>query len=283
MKIVSGWFLGTRGVALGIMIAALTVGSGSPHLLRSLFVGNWETTVFGSSLLAVAGGLLVLVFASDGPFDVSGAWFNPRAMLKVFVDRGQRLNLVGHLGPMWELYAMWAWIGAYFGFSYGARTLFGGMELSSALAFTVFGAGTAGSVIGGVAADRYGRTLLTSVAMISSDGAALFIGFPPVERTLVIGLVALIWGATVIANSARFSTAVTELCEPEYSGTIFTFQTGLGFAITVVTIWLVPVLVESTGWGVAWMVLAAGPAVGSLAMLPLRALPESGALSGGHR
>ena len=205
-------------------------------------------------------------------------------MLKTLTDRGQRLTLLGYLGHMWELYAMWAWIGAFLGSVYGARTLFGsGLELSSVLAFAVFGAGAVGSVLGGIVADRYGRTLTTSVAMVLSGGSALVIGFLPVEWTLVIGLMALIWGATVIADSAQFSTAITEFSEPQFRGTALTFQTGLGFALTTFTIWLIPVLEEAWGWGIAWAVLAAGPAVGTLAMLRLRALPESLRLAGGHR
>jgi MFS family permease len=284
MKIVSGWFQRARGAALGTMIAALTLGSGSPHLLRAVFVDNWEATVFGSSLLAVVGGLLVLSFGADGPFDVGGARFSPRAMLKTLTDRGQRLTLLGYLGHQWELYAMWAWIGAFLGSVYGTRSLLGsGLDLSSTLAFAVFVAGAVGSILGGIAGDRYGRTLTTSLAMVLSGGSALIIGFLPVEWTLVIGLVVLFWGATVIADSAQFSTAITELSEPQYRGTALTFQTGLGFALTAFTIWLIPVLVETWGWGIAWAVLAAGPAAGTLAMLRLRALPESLRLAGGQR
>ena len=284
MKIVSGWFQSARGAALGTMIAALTLGSGSPHLLRSVFVGHWEATVYLSSLLAAGGGLLVLGFGADGPFDIGGARFNPRRMIRTITDRGQRLTLLGYLGHMWELYAMWAWIGAFLASVYGSRSLLGGgLELSSALAFAVFGAGAAGCVLGGIAADRYGRTVTTSLAMVISGGSALVIGFLPVEWTLVIGLVALIWGATVIADSAQVSTAITELSDPQYRGTALTFQTGLGFALTALTIWLVPVLEEAGGWGIAWAVLAVGPALGTVAMLRLRGLPESLRLAGGRR
>ncbi|MCZ6614369.1 MAG: MFS transporter [Chloroflexi bacterium] len=284
MKIVSGWFQGGRGAALGVMIAALTIGSGSPHLLRSMFVGNWEATVFGSSLLASLGGLLVLAFVRDGPFDVGGARFNPRTMLNIFTDRGQRLTLFGYLGHMWELYAMWAWIGAFLGMVYGTGSLFGGrIDLSSAVVFATFGAGAAGSVLAGIAADRYGRTLTTSFAMLLSGASALVIGFLPVDWTVAIGVVALVWGAAIIADSAQFSTAMTELCEPQYRGTALTFQTGLGFALTVFTIWLVPVLEDAVGWGVAWAALAVGPALGTVAMLRLRATPDALKLADGRR
>ena len=179
---------------------------------------------------------------------------------------------------------MWAWIGAYLAVVYGTRTIFGGsIAFSSVMAFTVFLAGAAGSVFGGLAADRYGRTLVTSVAMVLSVGSALFIGFLPMEWTVIIGLVAILWGASVIADSAQFSTAITELSEPQYRGTTLTFQPGLGFALTVFTIWLVPQLQDAFGWGIAWAVLAIGPALATLAMLRLRSLPESRKLAAGHR
>ncbi len=119
--------------------------------------------------------------------------------------------------------------------------------------------------------------------MVLSGGSALFIEFLPMEWGLVIGVVAIVWGASVIADSAQFSTAITELSEPQYRGTTLTFQTGLGFALTVFTIWLVPQLEDAFGWGIAWAVLAIGPALGTVAMLRLRSLPESNKLAAGRR
>jgi sugar phosphate permease len=101
--------------------------------------------------------------------------------------------------------------------------------------------------------------------------------------TLLIVVLAMVWGASVIADSAQFSTAVTELSEPQYRGTILTFQTGLGFALTAMSIRLVPWLVDGPGWGVAFAVLGIGPVIGTAAMLRLRALPEAKQLAGGKR
>ncbi len=284
MKIVAGWFQDRRGLALGVMIGALTIGSGSPHLLRSIFVDNWEASIVGSTILAVAGGLLVPWAVSDGPFDVPGAKFDPRYLLRVVAQRDLRLTLLGYLGHMWELYGMWAWIGTYLGAVYGTRALLGdSLELASAMAFAVFLVGAIGSAFAGLASDRYGRTMSTIVPMAISGSAALAIGFLPFSLSPLIGILALVWGMSVIADSAQFSTAATELCEPRYRGTVLTIQTGLGFALTAVSIRLVPVIVDGPGWGVAFAILAIGPMVGVLAMWRLRTLPEASALAGGRR
>jgi MFS family permease len=282
MKVLSGWYNRNRGFALGMMVGALTVGSGSPHLLRSVFVGNWQAVILGSSFLAFAGGLIMLLLVKDGPYEVPAAKFRPSSMLKLFTERGLRLTLVGYLGHMWELYAMWAWIGAFMTYIIGTRPLVGdSVDLASGLTFGVFFVGAVASPLAGVLAERWGRTVVTSMAMVLSGSMALIIGFLPYELLPLILVAAMIWGATVIADSAQFSTAITELAEPEYRGTMLTFQTGLGFLLTAASIWLVPVLQDATGWGVAFAVLAIGPVIGTLAMLRLRVLPEARRLAGG--
>ena len=284
MKILSGWFVRGRGIALGAMIGALTIGSGSPHLLRSLFSDQWEATIIGSSILSLLGGLLVWTVVSDGPHDVKGATFAPRYMLRLFTDRAQRLTLIGYLGHMWELYAMWAWIGAFLLAVVGTRPLIGDrLELASALAFAVFAAGAITSFAAGLLAERFGRAYVTSGAMAISGGLALFIGYIPTDMSVVIVLLALVWGAAVIADSAQFSTAMTELSDPAYRGTMLTFQTGIGFALTAVTIRLVPIIEDASGWGPAFALLAIGPAIGIAAMLYLRRLPEAAAMANGKR
>ena len=266
------------------MIAALTLGSGSPHLLRSVFVAEWELTIYISSALAVIGGAVVYFRVADGPYDVPASSFNPRYLLSTLTIRAQRLVLFGYLGHMWELYAMWAWIATFLASVYGAEPLIGdSLDLASLIAFLVFIAGAAGSIGAGFIAERYGRTAVTSWAMAISGGSALFIGFVPEGWTIFIAIVALVWGASVVADSAQFSTALTELCEEAYRGTALTFQTGIGFLLTIVTIKLVPPIAESAGWGLAFALLSIGPIAGIYAMLRLQAMPESAALAQGRR
>jgi MFS family permease len=283
-KIVSGWFRSGRGIAIGTMIAALTLASGSPHLLKSVFVAQWELTLYISSALAILAGGIVYFLAEDGPFDVPAARFNPRYLLDTIRVRSTRMVLFGYLGHMWELYAMWASIPVFLAVVFGTKSLVGeSLDLASLITFTVFASGALTSVFAGMMAERIGRTATTSIMMAISGGSALFIGFLPMEWSLIIALVALVWGGSVVADSAQFSTALTELSEDAYRGTALTFQTGVGFLLTIFPIWLVPVLSESWGWGPSFAILGIGPMLGIAAMLKLRSMPESLACAMGRR
>jgi MFS family permease len=284
MKVISGWYTKGRGFALGTMVGALTIGSGSPHLLRSVFSENWQAVIVGSSILAIVGGLVLKFLVIDGPHDVKGARFNPRYLIGALAQRGPRLALTGYLGHQWELYAMWAWIGAYMLYIVGEKSLIGkSLDLASALTFLVFAVGAVASSYAGVWSEKIGRTAVTSIAMVISGGVAAFIGFLPPEMSILIVILAMIWGASIIADSAQFSTAMTELSDPAYRGTMLTFQTGVGFALTAVSIWLLPIVKDSSGWGWAFAMLALGPVLGTAAMLRLRSLPESKNLANGKR
>ena len=287
MKIIAGWFRRERGLAIGILVGALTVGASLPYLFRAIGALSgldWRAIVASASGAGVLGGVLVGGSVDRGPFDVPAPRFSLTVARRAFAEPSVRLANLGYLGHMWELYAMWTWIPLFFAASFTAAGL-ADPAAASLAAFVVVAAGGIGCAVAGLAADRVGRTALTMGAMAVSGSCAVAIGFlfgAPPWITLIAGLA---WGVSVVADSAQFSAAITELGPPGTAGSALALQTATGFLLTGVTIMIVGVLsaTDALGWRLVFALLAAGPLVGIAAMWRLRGRPDASRMANGHR
>ncbi|EWY42456.1 MFS transporter [Skermanella stibiiresistens SB22] len=282
MKIATTWAKRDLGLLIGLLIAALTLGSASPHLLAAFGGVDWRAPYVTASAAALLAAVLIN-FVSIGPNVAKAPPLRLGNALEAWRNRPLRLANLGYLGHMWELYAMWAWFGVFIHASF-ALTLGEGSSTTAKFAtFAVVGAGAFGALGAGWLADRWGRTLVTSVSMAVSGICALTIGLLFDGPPALLVAVGIIWGVSVIADSGQFSATVAELCDRSLVGTMLTIQTCAGFLLTLVSIHLLPLVVDAVGWSHAFMVLAIGPFLGIIAMLRLRADPAALSIANGKR
>ena len=284
VRLVATHFKRGRGVATGVVVGALTLGSATPHLVRGIGDVPWQATIIATSALPALAAIVISP-VRPGPGAPATPPLDFGAAVRVLRERPVRLTTTGYLGHMWELYALWAWLPAFYIASRNAAAGTNPARLETGvIVFAAIGlAGLTGAVLAGRLADRTGRTTTTSGAMLLSATCCLVSPIAFRSSTAVLTAVLLVWGAAVIADSAQFSAAVTELAEPRYAGSALTLQLALGFALTIVSIRLVPLAADAIGWRFALLPLAAGPLAGTAAILRLRALPAARRLAGGRR
>ncbi|HZD17772.1 MAG TPA: MFS transporter [Actinomycetota bacterium] len=279
-KLIATWYRSGRGMALGVLAAGIIFGNATPHLANALGGVDWKGVIYTTSVMSVVGGLIA-ASVRDGPFAFPRSVFDPRQVGLVFANRGVRLASIGYFGHMWELFAMAAWFLVFFGdhrLDRGEQAL----PMAAFVTFMVIAMGAAGSWVGGFIADRWGRTNFTALMLTISGLCSLGIGFLFDGPTWPIIVVGLVWGFTVVADSAQFSAMVTEVGDQSYVGTALTMQIAVGFTISAGTIWVIPIIEGAVTWRWAFAVLAMGPMVGIAAMLRLKHLPEAARIAGGR-
>lgn len=286
MKMAATWARGDTGALVGILVAALCIGSAIPYLVNAFNGLDWQPTVIGASVLAGAAGLLVN-FVGLGPALRKVPPFQPDYVMHAWREQPLRLTNLGYFGHKWENYAMWTWIGLFLQTSFEKNAGVGGagdaMFLAGLVTFAVVAAGGLGSLAGGFIADRHGRTTVTIGSLVISGSCAVLAGFAFGGNPWIVTAICIVWGLTIVSDSAQFSSCIIELSDSAHVGTMLTVQTCIGYSITLISIHLVPPMVELVGWRYAFAFLAIGPVLGIISMARLRRHPAAVKLASGNR
>ena len=261
MKLVVGWNRGRTADTLAVLVGMLVLGTAFPYGLRAWAPGlDWHSTVAAASLLSVVGAILVLV-TGDGPdARLNTVGVHPRlgSVLQAFRVPAFRSAAFGYFGHMWELYAFWTLV------PFLVAPLMPA-SLGPAANFGVIAAGFVGSLVAGRLARRFGSPPVAAVALSASGTICVIYPFTAAWPDFLRLAVLVFWGATVVADSAQFSSLSSQACSADLIGSALAVQNAIGFAISIMSISLVTELFGSKGEAaVTW--LALGPALGLVAM-----------------
>ncbi|WP_424933821.1 MFS transporter [Amaricoccus macauensis] len=266
MKIIVGWGTKDRGLLVGLLVGALTLGSALPHLFAFLGGTNWRVTVAGSSALALVSAGLALM-TSLGPAHAQARAFDPGAIRMAWTDRRIRLAYAGYLGHMWELYTYWAWIGAALAVSFSAQlALEDAQSAAKLVTFVAIALGGVMCVPAGWFADRIGKAQVAKISLIVSGVSGLATAAAFGGPVWLVAALAILWGASVIPDSAQFSALVADSAPPDRAGSLMTFQTAIGFTMTFFTVQAMPFFAQAFGWQAALAIMVFGPIYGIDAM-----------------
>ncbi|MHA1932534.1 MAG: MFS transporter [Promethearchaeota archaeon] len=283
MKLISSWYKRNRGFAIGLLLGALTAGSGLPYIFNLTGLPNWRILLSISSLLAIIGSVLIFIFIKEGPHLVKGAKFKFSNIKELFGKKSIRYANYSYFGHMWELYAFWVWIPKFLQEVHSRTNPGIDVNLYFSLGtFLIFISGAIGNIIGGKIADKIGRTKFNIIMSATSGTSSLIIGFF-LQNYVIALVIAVIWGLTVVPDSPQYSAMISELSDPAYIGTALALQTAIGFAISNITIWLLPFIVELIGWTYGFSLLVLGPIIGIISLIKLRREPDAVKIALGNK
>lgn len=266
MKIAAQWYSRGLGAALGLLVAALVLGSASAHGLRAMGTdGGWTWVFYGVALLsAVAGIALIRLLPEPASPTAAGgsvrlSW---RSLTAMATERRLRASVLGYFGHMWELYTLWVLVPLIVAVHWSGAA-------ASWASFTVIAVGAIGSAGGGWLALRWGSAQVAGAQLATSMLCCLIAPWAMSWPTPLFIAWLLVWGITVVGDSPQFSTLTARNAPPAVQGSVLTLANCIGFAISIVSIQLLVPLAQPDTLATLLPWLGIGPALGLLALRPL--------------
>jgi len=268
MKIASDWYKHGLGKALGFLVGALVLGTAFPHLIKSFGkTFDWSSVIVTVSALAALGGIVVLIFIKNGPFRKPLQLFQPKIIFSLFERKQFRSAVFGYFGHMWELYTFWAFVPVILIYYEKIHSQIFNVPLWS---FVVIAFGSLGCMIGGYVALRKGSGNVAFYHLLISGTCILLfplaINLPKVYFLCYLAL----WGWAVVTDSPQFSTLSARYAPSNLVGTGLTIMNSIGFALTIISMYVLKFALDYTSMSFAILLLLPGPIFGLISIFNLK-------------
>lgn len=247
-----------RGSALGVYVGSLVVGSGFSLFISGLLIDiiGWEGVIFVTSSFSLAAAVLMYLLKIPSIKNNTSITLKKDIFKRVFRKENLLIN-GGYAGHTWELYSMWAWIGPFlvYYFSIHGYSQSQSIQFGNLLGAIVIMIGGVATYIGGKLSDSFGRIKMVNVFLIISITCSLCIGWLLEIPLLVMLFLVVIYGFTIVADSAIYNVAISEVSDPEVIGLALGVQSVLGFSTTIFSPLIFGIVLEWFNWGMAFSVI----------------------------
>jgi MFS family permease len=246
MKIAADWFDKGLGKALGFLLGALVLGTAFPHLLKNRdFELPWKSVLYCTSLFALAGGILMILFVGDGPHRKRSGGFQWNAFGEIFRSKKWRQAAFGYFGHMWELYTFWGFVPLIIELFNRKNNLSLNVPL---LSFLIIASGLISCITGGYLSQRWGSGRVATLALLVSGiccvASPAFFYLP----TFAFITMLFIWGLSVCPDSPQFSTLVAQYSPEHLKGTALTIYNSIGFSVAIISLIIIDRVFHAKGF-----------------------------------
>ncbi|BBO05037.1 putative MFS family arabinose efflux permease [Bradyrhizobium ottawaense] len=263
---------GDTSRAVTLYTSSFSVGVGLSFLVAQVLADRWgwRTAFYVTGVGPIAMVVACLLIEGRRPVPKTGRLLN---FAPVFANREALGYILGYGAHCFELYGIRTWLVGFWTFVVAHQ---GGPSWMTPvlMSFCFAVISMPASILGNEAALKFGRHRAITVVMIASASVALVIGLNATAPAWVLALLLMLYGLTVPADSGALTAGMSAAAISEHRGATLALHSTAGFGLSAAGAWGTGVALDmaggpqsASGWLLVFIVLAAGIALGPLALL----------------
>ena len=256
--------------------ASFSIGASLSYLLAGEVnaIAGWRWAFLASAISGVVALILIIIYVPSA--QIRGG--KPQTLLsdfiKVFKSRAAMAYVLAYAGHMWELFSLRSWIVAFLAFSIQLQPAGSWTWSPTQLAFFINLIGLPASIGGNELSRIFGRQKVISIVMVISAFLGVILGFSAAQPFWLVASLAILYGTTIVGDSASLTAGVVAAAPAGYRGTTLAVHSTLGFCSAFLGPMTVGIILDLFGgnrlaWGMGFVCMAAGCLLGPVLLSKL--------------